>query len=292
MQTFFNWVRHCRSGAELIAVLRLIHQSPDLFQKMGKIGPPFLLTHTPCQRCHFYPCENQTNARHCKACQSILTLARHLGNLSNASVVAWGFVNYIPSQIDPDALVDRKHFYGVYIQDDHHFLVVMHRLRLMEWIREILIYQGADIKGFIQILQTTGNSIRGTMGDILCRAVHHENRFPMDLLRIRFYPKAYQIFRPVQREKEGVLTFEISEFLNLMEMASIFKSLLNPESQKNLLQLTQLQNEKEKHFYWGRFMGFLSDEGKDMVNSWNIRQWPSARVELLYDLLAYVRYSY
>lgn len=291
MQTFFNWVRDCRSGAELIAVLRLIHQIPDLFQKLGKIGPPFLLTHTPCQRCYFHPREDHTKARHCKACQSILTLARHLGNLSNASVVVWGFVNYIPSQIDPDVLLDRKHFYGVYIHDDHHFLVVMHRKRLMEWIREILIYQGDDIKGFIQILQTTGNSKRGTMGDILCRAVHHENRFPMDLMRIRFYPKAYQIFKPIQREKDGVLTFEISEFLNLMEMAAIFKSLLNPESQKNLLQLTQLQNEKEQRFYWGRFMGFLSDEGKDMLNSWNIRQWPSARVKLLYDLLAYVHYS-
>ncbi len=114
----------------------------------------------------------------------------------------------------------------------------------------------------------------------------------MDQLRVRFYSGAHQIFSPKNREEQGVLTFEISEFLNLLEMASVFRSLLNPSAQKNLLKLTQLKSVKEEQFYWGRFMGFLSDEAKDMLNSWNIRQWPRMWIQLLYDLLSYVHYSH
>ncbi len=292
MQTTFNWLRGCRSGSELIAVLRIIRQTPGLFQKQEKIGPPFLLTGTPCQRCHFYPRMAKSTARFCKACQKIISRSSRLGKISNGAIVIWGFVNYIPPQINPDNLFERTDYHGVYIHDEHHFIVMLHRKKIAEWIRDILIYQGADIKGLIQIFPTTGNSKRGNMGDILCRAVHHETRFPMDLLRVRFYSDAYQIFNPQSREKQGVLTFEISEFLNLLEMASVFRTLLNRNDQKNLLKLTQLKSVKEEQFYWGRFMGFLSDEAKDMLNSWNIRQWPQIRIQLLYDLLSYVHYSY
>jgi len=293
MLTPFNWLRGCRSGSELMSVMRLLHQSPDLFHNQEKIGPPFSLTVTPCQRCQFYPiADTLTTACYCKTCKRIIAQSFRWNRISNAAIVIWGFVNYIPPQINPDNLFGRTDFYGAYIHDDCHFLMMLHRKKLAEWIRELLIYQGADIKGLIQIFPTVGNSARGNMGDILCRAVHHEARFPMDLLRVRFYSGTHQIFRPKQREEQGVLTFEISEFLNLLEMASVFRTLLNPDAQKNLLELTQLKSAKEEQFYWGRFMGFLSDEAKDMLNSWNIRQWPRIRIQLLYDLLSYVNYSY
>ena len=300
MLTPFNWLRGCRSGAELMAVIRLLHKSPDLFQNQAqnqaqnqdKIGPPFSLTGTPCQRCHFYPHDDSLAARYCKVCQMILAWTFRQNRIANAAIVIWGFVNYIPPEINPDKLFDRTDFHGVYIHDDHHFLMMLHRKKIAEWIRELLIYQGSDIKGLIQIFPTTGNSKRGNMGDILCRAVHHEARFPMDLLRVRFYSAAHQIFNPQSREKRGVLTFEVSEFLNLLEMATVFRTLLNSDARKNFLELTQLKSVKEEQFYWGRFMGFLSDEAKDMLNSWNIRQWPRTRIQLLYELLSYVHYSY
>jgi len=294
MQTPFNWLRGCRSGHELMAVLRILHQSPDFFrlaEKREKIGPPFSLTDTPCQRCHFHPHEDSLAARYCKTCKTIIAQSHRFKRMANAAIVIWGFVNYIPSQINPHDLFKRTDFYGAYIHDDHHFLMMLHRKQLPEWIRELLIYHGDDVKGLIQIFPTTGNYQRGNMSDILCRAVHHEARFPMDLLRVRFYPNAYQIFNPQSREKQGVLTFEISEFLNLLEMATVFRALLNPTARKDLLELTQLKSVKEEQFYWGRFMGILSDQAKDMLNSWNIRQWPRIRIQLLYDLLSYVHYS-
>jgi len=128
------------------------------------------------------------------------------------------------------------------------------------------------------------------MGDILCRAIHHEARFPIDQLRVRFYSAPYQILRPQTRDQQGLLTFEISEFLSLLEMAAVFRTLLRPEEQESFYELVNLKDASEEQFYWGRFMGFLNQEAKDMLSAWRIRQWPKSRIELLYELVNYVAF--
>jgi hypothetical protein len=87
-----------------------------------------------------------------------------------------------------------------------------------------------------------------------------------------------------------LLTFEVSEFLSLMEMAAVFRTLLRPEEQASLHELVNLDDSSEEQFYWGRFAGRLSQEAKDMLSSWNIRHWPKNRIKLLYELVDYVAF--
>jgi hypothetical protein len=50
----------------------------------------------------------------------------------------------------------------------------------------------------------------------------------------------------------------------------------------------QTDDPQEERFYWGRFMGLLDQEARDMLNAWNVRDWPKPQVQLLYDLMEYV----
>ena len=41
-------------------------------------------------------------------------------------------------------------------------------------------------------------------------------------------------------------------------------------------------------FYWGRLLGALSAEARDMLEAWKIRLWSEPHIHLLYDLVKYV----
>jgi len=185
---------------------------------------------------------------------------------------------------------DDHHVLGTYVHDENHFLLVMPRRELKPWLQELVIYHGSDLKGLIQILPTTGGRKQVSMGDILCRAIHHEARFPMDQLRVRFFSAPYQILKPHTRDRQGLLTFEVSEFLSVLEMAAVFRTILRPQEQASLYELLNLEDTSEEQFYWGRFMGFLNQEAKDMLNAWRIRQWPKSQIKLLYELVDYVAF--
>ena len=86
-------------------------------------------------------------------------------------------------------------------------------------------------------------------------------------------------------------TFEVTEFLRLLEMTTIFRSLLRPKEQEMLHNLIELDNSREEQFYWGRFMGYLSQEAKDMLTSWKFRHWPKNRIRLLYELADYATFT-
>lgn len=164
----------------------------------------------------------------------------------------------------------------------------MYRRALRTWVQELVLYSGVDLRGLIQIFPTMGPGKDVGMGDILCRAIHHDANFPMDQLRVRFYSSPYQLLRPHIRERQGLLTFEVSEFLRLMEMASVFRALLKPEEQQALHELLGIDDSVEKQFYWGRLLGHLTQEAKDMLSAWRIRTWPESRIKLLYELVDYV----
>jgi hypothetical protein len=202
----------------------------------------------------------------------------------------WGLVNRLSKLLRMGEGFSDHHVLGAYVHDENHFLLMMPRRELKPWLQELVIYHGADLKGLIQILPTTGAGKGVNMGDVLCRAAYHEARFPMDQLRVRFFSAPHQILIPHARDKQGLLTFEVSEFLSVLEMAAVFRTILYPKEQEALYELLNLEDTSEEQFYWGRFMGFLTQEAKDMLNAWRIRQWPKNRIELLYELVNYVAF--
>lgn len=286
----FDWLRRSRTGAELLATLELLGGKPDLFDE-EEIGPPHSALGGPCQRCWIYPripSSSRRTSPYCKACQAILARARHLGYISRRSIVIWGFVNQLPRPLESDKGFQDSRILGAYVHERNHFLLMMYRRELKSWLQELVIYHGTDLKGVIQILPTTGAGRGVSMADVLGRAVHHEGRFSMDRLRIRFFSAPSQLLKPHARDQWGLLTFEVSEFLSLLEMAAVFRTLLRPEAQQVLHELLNLDDPSEEQFYWGRFLGYLSPEAKDMLSAWRIRQWSENRIKLLYELVNYV----
>lgn len=292
MLSIFDWIRQSRTGAELLATLQYFQtHSSELSQTNEAISGPISLFNRPCKRCWLYPCHDNPKLLYCKTCLAIIARAKMLGHQSRQAIVIWGHVASLPKQLESKTGFYSSHIHGSYIHDAQHFMIVMRRLKLKPWIQELLIYHGTDIKGLLQIFPTTGHTNRGTMGDIICRAIHQDSRFPMDMLRIRFFSKSYQLFIPHAREQKGLLTFEVRDFLKLLEMASIFRSLLLPQDQQILRDLTNVKNKSEEQFLWGRLTGYLSSEAKDMLNAWKFRQWSKNQIILLYELLDYVKYT-
>ncbi|QTA89149.1 type III-I CRISPR-associated protein Cas10i [Desulfonema magnum] len=294
MLTIFDWLRRSHSGSELLTVLEYAVSKPEIFPCDEEISPPISACNRPCKRCWIYPRmklgTQNAESEYCKTCHTIVTKAKKVGKIARQVVVIWGFVSHIPNQMQTKEGFYAKNAIGSYVHDSNHFLLLIARRELKTWIQELLIYHGTDIRGLIQIFPTSGGANNSGMGEVLCRAAHQETRFPMDMLRVRFFSNPFQIFSPQTRDEGGLLTFEVTEFLRLLEMTEIFRSLLKPDEQKALRELVSLKDRREEQFYWGRFMGYLSQEAKDMLNAWKIRQWPKNRIKLLYELADYVLY--
>lgn len=290
MLNSFDWVRRSRTGAELLATLQCLEEEPGLLLDEQEIGPPHSALHGPCQRCWIYPRKpsREQKALYCQACQAILDRARTLGPLSRQSVVVWGFVNRLPRQLQ-EGFRDSR-IVGIFIHDDRHFLVMLPRKELKPFIQELVLYHGPDLKGLLQIVPTVGTHGDVGMADALCRLVHHEVNFSMDRLRVRFYSAPYQVTIPHVRDRQGILTFDVTEFLSALEMAAVFRTVMRPEEQTVLYELLKIDRPDEAAFYWGRLMGFLSQEAKDMLSAWNVRHWSRGQVRLLYELIEYVAF--
>jgi len=291
MLSGFDWLRRSRTGGELLATLEYLKTEPDLFPTGSageEIGPPHSALDGPCQRCWLYPRQSSPRRNYCPTCQAIRARARRVSNRSRRAIVVWGFVNRLPRQLWAGEGFYSEHTWGDYVHDERHFLLMMHRRELKTWLQELVIYHGADLKGLLQVFPPTGAREGASMGEILCRAVHHEARFSMDQLRVRFFSAPYQLLKPHTRDQQGLLTFEVSEFLSLLEMAAVFRTVLRPAEQQALYELVNLKDAGEEQFYWGRFMGLLSQEAKDMLSAWRVRQWSRHRIRLLYELIEYV----
>jgi hypothetical protein len=286
MLTHFDWLRRARTGAELLATLNRLKQSPELLDRPQ--GPPLSALDGPCERCGFYA--RLPKRTHCPWCQAVLDRAKSLGQTSRQTALVWGYVNRLPQQ-----LAENEGFYattsvrGSYVHDSRRFLLALNRRDVQSWLQELVLYHGPDLKGLLQIIPTMGGGHPDfNMGDALVQVIQREANFSLDQLRVQFYQAPYQLRRMRERDKQGRLTFEVVEFLRLLEMALVFRVVLRPDEQQALYELLHLKETGEELFYWGRFLGLISQEAKDMLNAWKIRQWPLPQVELLYELLTYV----
>jgi hypothetical protein len=289
MLSTFDWIRRCRSGAELLATLKFFTAKPDFSFDDQEIGAPLSALGGPCRRCYLYS-QLSRHGQHfdyCRFCKAILAGARRLWLSSRKAAVVWGMVNQLPKQFQPGDDSRDKYFMGSYIHDQNRFLVMLRRRRLKAWLQELALYHGADLNGLIQIFPTIGAAGEIRMGEILCYAIRHEPAGPSARLYVQFYPSPYHVIKPVARNRQTMFTFEVSEFLSLLEMAEVFRALLLPHEQRALRELLNLNDPREEQFFWGRFLGQLNQEARDMLSAWRIRQWPKIRINLLYVLLDY-----
>lgn len=286
MLTRFDWLRRSRSGPELLATLQYLAQMPDLPTAESELGPPPSASDGPCARCWIYP---RAAGRYCVTCQAILDQAWRLHATVLRAVVVWGFVNRLPRPRPGGRKLAGDNALGLYIHDDRRFLLMLEHSELKTWLQDLALYYGAELKGLLQIFPTTGGR-SAPMGDLLARMIHQETRFPPDRLRIRFFSNLDQIFHPRAYEKEGVLTFEISEFLNTLELAAVFRTVLWPDEQRTLYKLLHMTDSAQAQLYWGRFLAMLGPEARDMLTAWGIRTWSEYQLDLLYDLVEYVAY--
>ncbi len=286
----FDWIRRCKSGSELLATLDSLDTDPGLFDGRDGPGPPITLFDRPCRRCWVYPPAGGA-ATLCKACRAVMAGNDRRKDDRAWSAAIWAHVNRLPA-----GLAGRTGFYadriqGAFVRDERHFLLILERRRLKAWLQETLVYHGAALKGLFQVFPAVSGAGKRSMGEILCRAVQLDARFPMDVLRVRFYPKPNQLFFPKKRDQQGVLTFEVTAFLRLLEMSRVLRSLLRPDAQDLLRELLELKDKSEEQFYWGRFMGMLTPEARDMLEAWRIRTWARPQVQLLYEMFNYAEYS-
>ncbi len=286
MLTGFDWLRRCGSGAELLATLDTLATQPHMLD--GKLGPPHSALDGPCSRCWVYA--REPKKPYCPFCQNVLNKASKRGTLSKKAIVIWGYVNQLPRFMETGQGFYAEHPLGCYVHDDRRFLLVLYRHDLKSWLQDLVLYHGANMKGLLQVFPTMAAMRVMDMGEAVSQIVQREANYSMDRLRVQFYAAPAQIRRFSRRDQKGNLTFEIAEFVRLLEMAEIFRTMLYPNEQQDLYKLLHLEDSGEVQFYWGRFLGQLSPEARDMLNAWRIRAWPEPQVQLLYELVEYVEF--
>ena len=193
----------------------------------------------------------------------------------------------MPQTLRSGAKTPPPHLLGTYIHDTSHVLLMLQRWELKPWLQELVIHDGPDLQGVLQIFPTMGPQRGLGMGDVLCWAVHQEASLPRDRLYVRFSWAALQVPPPQQRDQQQ-RHFEVSEFVGLLQMAEVFRLLLRPHEQQELLALLTMDDDDGAAFSWGRFLGVLNPRTRDMLTAWGIRTWPQPRIRLLYELLRYV----
>jgi len=288
MLTKFDWLRRCRSGTELLTTLRYFAENPTADPSQQEQGGPLSAIGRLCQRCYVYaPMQKQGRvSRYCQFCNNILNGRGEFIPRSKRAVVIWGHLNQISRFLRN--IEASRFFYGIYIHDDHRFLAMLHRQYLKNWLQDLVIYSGLSLKGLLQIFPSLGEYRNLNLGDYLVWAIHHEATFLFDQLRIRFYTNPSQIINPKKREQEQLLTFELQDFVNMLEMVEVFRVHLYPKQQQELLELLNLSNPEEEQFYWGRFLGQISPEARDMLDAWQVRQWSKTQTKFFYHLINYV----
>jgi hypothetical protein len=290
MLNSFDWLRLAFTGAELLATLDCIVHEPDVLSG-GSLGAPLSALDGPCERCRYHA--RLANDSLCAGCRAILTRRKRYTAVARHVVLVWGCVNRLPRalrklELGGQTAVFSPNGSGVYIAGARRFLQVVVRRELQSWLHDLLLYDGGALTGSLQIFPTTGANRNLCMNDLVVRIVERETVSGQDQLRVRFYGAPYHVLNHYSLEQEGLLTFGAADFLGMLEMAVVFRQMLHPREQDMLRELLNIDDLNQEQFYWGRFLGMLSREARDMLHAWQVRQWSREQARLFYELLGYV----
>lgn len=290
MQSNFDWLRLAATGAELLATLDLLANAPETLAMSGE-GAPVSALDGPCERCWRYP--RRADDQYCAACRAILNRRKKHSSHTRQMALVWGYVNRLPRELrtaftNRATAVFNPDRSGHYLLDNGRFLLTLPKRSLQAWLHDLLLYDGGAVRGLLQIFPTTGVQHNLCMSDLLCRIVGREAVLGMDQLNIRFYALPYHVLTHHSLEEEGLLTYSAAEFSGMLEMAIVFRQLLRPQEQDILQELLMTDDLNQEQFYWGRFLGMLSQEARDMLHAWQVRRWSREQVKLFYQLIHYV----
>jgi hypothetical protein len=155
---------------------------------------------------------------------------------------------------------------------------MLNRKQLKPWFQESMLYHGASLKGLIQIFPTAGITAHLSMDEVLCRIIHNEARFPLDQLRVRFFFAWKQIFAPRESDRQGILTFDAGEFMSMLEMASVFRTLLRPEGQQKIVHdLLTMEGKRRGAVLLGPLVGYLRRRRGTCSTPGKSRRWSAAQ---------------
>ncbi|MCS6845585.1 MAG: hypothetical protein NZ528_14900 [Caldilineales bacterium] len=298
MLSTFDWLLRSRTGAELLATVRVLERralaksnppplptpAPDGLQ----LAPPHSGLGGPCLRCWFYAPQAAEPAVYCPMCRSVLSLAAwlHKNDKAKQTVIIWGFVNQLPQELATGAYRADKRVRGAVVTDHHHFLVALYQRSVHHWLRKLLLYEGLELRGVLSIFPAEhGPHYRS--GELLCQVAYQERRFAFDQLRVRFLPTPQHILRGHKLEREGLITFDAVQFMGMLESAAVFRAVMLPDEQQALRKVLAITDPNEAQFYWGRFLGMIPPEAKDMLTAWKVRQWSPGQHRLFFELVNY-----
>jgi hypothetical protein len=284
MLTAFDLLRLSKTGAELLSTLRLLPKIEMSLHNMS-MGVPYSAMYGPCKRCWIYARSPQLNL--CESCNAIESLSKDIYEHIKNSVIIWAYITE-PLTLLTNNFINPNETLAYHNVDDEHLLIITKKASIKDWLQNLALAYGDEIRGLIQIFPTMGQGPTIGMADILNRAAHQEKIITHDRLWIRFFPKPWQLVEAKKRDDLGILTFSINEFIDVMETTRVFHDLI-PFKQRHLLY--EILNEPESSnnpFYWGRFTRSLNQASRDMLDAWGMREWAVPKVQLLYDLLDYV----
>jgi len=287
MQNAYDWLRICKSGSELIATIDLVTDEPYLPEIMVKedcLGPPQTAFDGPCLRCQYF--SRMPNHHLCYFCDHVIVREKSVRSFAPHCVTIWGFVNF-PFRKIPQT----KHEIFTYNVDHNRFICCTNRWNLKMLLQEIMMIQGPDWLGTLQIFPAFQGGETMNMSDMLCSAIFDEKALIQDRLYIKFFASPFQFVHKKEREREGKLIFDAIDFIGYLEMAEIFKRGLYLEEQDRLKELLEIQDVSEKQFYWGRFLAQVRPEARDFLDSWNMRKWSKSQVSLFYELLDFAKFD-
>lgn len=294
MLTPFDWLRRCVTGAELLATLHFFEKRQRLPSQQA-LGSPISALHRPCQRCQLFPqrleFSSSPSDRYCDFCGKVLAFSRRVYKTASHCVVVFGFVPQLARQLKQGEWLEGKKLLAGYIHENDHFIVMMPRKELKAWLQNLIFHHGPELQGIFQIFPTLGSDKGSGIGELLNWALKNELNIGLGAWQVQFYARAFSLINPHRRGPGTLLACHVAEFLALLETAEVFRDKLFPHEQQQLYDLLQLRDTKEEQFYWGRFLGSLTQEAKDMLTSWRIRQWSASQVQLLYALIEYAKFT-
>jgi len=287
MRNACDWLLNCRSGSELMATIDLLSDEPDLPEIIYKedcLGIPQTAFDGPCLRCRYF--SRLPNEHYCYFCNHVMVRESVIRPTARHSVALWCFMNFPPKKM-PHTTYDIL----FYIIDDNRMICTTNRWNLKNLLQELMLMQGPDWLGVMQIFPVFRGSETLTMSDIIASAIFDEKSLVQDRMYIKFYASPFQIPFRKDRERDGKLIFYASDFIGYLEMAEIFKRGLYLEEQDRLLQVLKIDDPTERQFYWGRFLAQIRPEARDFLDSWNMKKWTATQVSLFYELLDFAKFD-